>query len=231
VDIGTISNPAAHGARPAQAPHPLAVSRQTEMKTPNFILRLLTLLTYFLPFIFFLPTCTDMLTLEQAYNKSDAIKNVQKKSEYELSVFESLLDSISDNSTKNSMDEVRTRTQHFFPNSNQLKYLDQDFQYYLIMPTDHSLSGIGAVYFHKNILGKTSIAISLGLSLITLLLWTFLDRKGFGTYILIANILVLGVFILTSIFSDVSVLFGTWTLLFLLVSQLLTKDRRATANR
>lgn len=194
------------------------------MKTPGFILRLLTLLTYFFPFIFFFPTCSDHLTLDVAYNKADAIKNERKKSEYDRSVFESLLDSVSSKNGKQVLDEIRARSPLFFSGSKDMNYFAQDFEYYLIMPTNYSLSGIGAVYFHKNILGKTTIAISIGLSLLTLLPGIFLDRRGIGTYFILFNILVVGVFIINCIVSNVSILFGTWILMFLLVAQLRTKN-------
>jgi hypothetical protein len=197
------------------------------MKTPNFILRLLTLLIYFLPFIFFVPTCTDMLTFEQAYNKADAIKNQQTKTEYEISNFNLLLDSIKHRGTKDAFDELQARSQEYIVTSNQMKYLDQDLQFYLIMPTNHSLSGLGAIIYHKNLLGKITIAISFGLSFLTLFFWTFLDKWRIGKIFVVANISFLGVFILGCVFSDVTILFGTWTLLFVLVAQLVTKDNRA----
>jgi hypothetical protein len=167
-----------------------------------------------------------MVTLETAYNKTEASKNEEERNKYELSVFESFVDSIGQNNNKDALDEFRARAGQFLSTSQQLKYLDQDFQYFLIMPTASSLSGIGTVYFHKNILGKATMAISLGLSILTLILWPLFDRKRLGTTIIVSNISILGVFILDSVLTDVSVLFGTWTLLFLLIAQLFTRDRR-----
>jgi hypothetical protein len=202
------------------------------MKTPGFILRLLTPLSYFLPFVFFLPTCTDMVTLEKAYNKSEAFKNEEKKNASELSSLEALLDSIRQTNSSEALEEFRARARHYVPTSQHLKYLDQDLHYYLIMPTASSLSGIGTLYFHKNLLGKTTMAISLGLSFLTLILWPLIDRKRLGTSIVLVNTLTLCIFMIDCVLTEVSVLYGTWILLFLLIAQLVTREKKPeTAHR
>jgi hypothetical protein len=159
--------------------------------------------------------------METAYNEKDAIKNEARKMEYEYSILQSAIDSIRPENKNDILTELRAKSLA----SNSLKYHDLDFQYYLIRPTESSLSAIGAAYGHKHFLGKIAIAISIGLSLASLLFWTFLQRRKLGAAFILVNIFVLGVFIFDSILTDVSLLFGAWTLLGLLVIQLWIRDR------
>jgi hypothetical protein len=52
---------------------------KSSLNIPYFSIRLLTLLSYFLPFIFFLSTCSAPLSNDMAFNKEDAIKNENVK--------------------------------------------------------------------------------------------------------------------------------------------------------
>ena len=144
------------------------------MNIPNFTIRLLTLLSYFLPFVFFLSTCTSELTSKAAYNKEEAILNEREKIEKQSSDLNLLLD-------KNNIDdlklELRSKINSNYSTSDNISNLNLEMQYRLIMPTDYSVSAIGSIWFHKNIVGKISIALSLTLSLIILLFYKFLDKR------------------------------------------------------
>jgi hypothetical protein len=192
----------------------------------------LTLLSYFLPFIFFLSTCTSELTSTDAFNKTDAILNEREKVSNRLSSFDTLFNKIDSNNISYVLTEVRARLKHFYSTSDNITHLNLDNQYRLLMPTDYSLSAIGTIWFHKNIIGKTAIAISLALSLIILLFYKVLDKRKIAIQIISANIIVLIVFIADNLLSNVTTLYGTWTLLFLLLIQLWTERRKfKTANR
>lgn len=202
------------------------------MNIPNFTIRLLTLLSYFLPFIFFLSTCTSEFTSTDAFNKADAILNEQEKVTNQLSSFDTLFNKIDSNNVSYILTEARARIKHFYYSSDNITNLNLDNKYRLLMPTDYSLSAIGTIWFHKNILGKTTIAISLLLSLIILVFYRLLDKKNLTIQVISADIIVLLIFIADSVLSNVSLQFGVWTLLFLLIVQLQTEMRtRKTAYR
>lgn len=201
------------------------------MNISNFTIRLLTLFSYFLPFVFFLSTCTSEMTSSEAFNKADAISNEKEKIDYRLSSFDTLFNKIDSNNVNYMLTEARARVKHFYSTSDNISHLNLDIQYRLIMPTDYSLSAIGSIWFHKNIFGKTAISISLALSLILLIFYRVLDKRKIAFQTISANIIVLIVFIADNVLSNVTTLYGTWTLLFLLLIQLTTERRKLkTAN-
>ena len=201
------------------------------MNISNFTIRLLTLLSYFLPFVFFLSTCTSEITSKDAYNKLDAILNEQEKIANQLSDINLILNKIDSNNTTDITSELRAKINATYSISDNISHLNLDIQYRLIMPTDYSLSAIGSIWFHKNIIGKTSIALSLFISLIILLFYKYLDKRKIALQIISINIIVLIIFIADNIISNVTTLYGAWTLLFLLLIQLVTARRKVqTAN-
>ncbi len=195
------------------------------MNIPYFTIRVLTLLSYFLPFIFFLSTCTSGVTLEDAYNKADAILNEKEKLENDLANLDTLFNT-HDCRTKAFSYNVRTIAKTENSSSYRIKSLTMDFPYRLLMPTDYSLSAIGSIWLHKNIPGKTAISISLALSLITLIFYRVLDKRGISLQIISANTIVLIFFIADNLLSNVTTLYGAWILLFLLLVQLITEKRK-----
>lgn len=196
------------------------------MNIPNFTIRLLTVLSYLLPFIFFVSTCTSPVNSEEAFNKTDAILNEQEKISDRLSSFDTLFNKIDSNNISYMLTEVRERVNYFYSTSDNITHLNLDKQYRLLMPTDYSLSAIGTIWLHKNITGRTVITISFVLSLIILFFYRVLDKRKIAVQIISANILVLIVFIADNLLSNVTMLYGTWTLLFLLLIQLLTERRK-----
>jgi len=200
------------------------------MNIPNFTIRLLTLLSYFLPFIFFLSTCTSQLTPKDAYNKSDAIRNEKERLSNHLANIDTLFNT-HDSRTETFLYVIKTEVERDNSSSFKIASLKMDFQYSLLMPTDFSLSGVGSIWFHKNILGKTAISISLALSLILLIFYRVLDKRKIAFQTISANIIVLIIFIADNLLSNVTTLYGTWTLLFLLLIQLTTERQKLqTAN-
>lgn len=95
----------------------------------------------------------------------------------------------------------------------------------IMIPTDTSLSGIGAVFYFKNLTGQITIAISLLVSLILLVAFKWLKSTNAKRYLLITAVLSLTVFIIDSFISSVTLLWGTWTLLVLLLFQLILEFR------
>lgn len=202
------------------------------MNKPYFIIRLLTVLSYFLPFIFFLSTCTSVLTTKVAYNKEDAILNEQEKVSNQLSSIDSFVNEIDTSNMSYMLTELQARVKQCCLSSDNISHLNRDFQYRLIVPTNYSLSAIGSIWFHKNLFGKTMVTISLMLSFILLLFYRILERKKVIFQIVSTNIIILVFFIADNILSNVTTLFGTWTLLFLLLVQLtIERQKRKSANQ
>lgn len=201
------------------------------MNIPKFTIRLLTLLSYFLPFIFFLSTCTTPMNSEDAFNKSDAILNEKEKLSNHLANIDTLFYT-HDSRAEAFLHEIKATADTESSSSFKIASLNMDFQYRLLMPTDYSLSAIGSICFHKNLLGKTTISISLALSLIILIFYRLLDKRKIASQIISANIIILIIFIADNILSNVTMFQGTWTLLFLLLIQLTTEKRKLkTANQ
>ncbi len=93
----------------------------------------------------------------------------------------------------------------------------------IVMPTDTSLSGIGSVLYFKNLTGQIAIAISLLISLILFVAFKVLKSKKVKLYLLLTAILCLAIFIIDSFVSNVTLLWGCWTLLILLLLQLIVE--------
>jgi hypothetical protein len=199
------------------------------MNLSNITIRLLTVLSYLLPFVFFLSTCTSQLTSKDAYNKADAILNEQEKIEKQLSDLDLLLKKIDSNNIKDMASELRAKIKSSYSSSDNITHLNLEPQYRLLMPTDHSLSAIGSIWFHKNILGKTAISLSLALSLIIMIFYQVLGKRKIAFQTISANIIALIIFIADNLLSNVTTLYGTWTLLFLLLIQLATERQKLRA--
>ncbi|MES2514389.1 MAG: hypothetical protein V4580_09595 [Bacteroidota bacterium] len=121
------------------------------------------------------------------------------------------------------MAELAERINHEFHNTDNVNNLNGNFKSIIYFPTNYSLSAIGTIIGYKNLLGKILIGISIFLSLISLLLWVLIDKYKIAFYLLSLNIFTITAFIIDCYVSNVSVLAGTWTLLFLLMMQLLTE--------
>jgi hypothetical protein len=196
------------------------------MNLSNFSIRLLTLFSYFLPFVFFLSTCTSEMTSKVAFNKADAISNEHEKIANRLSDLDLLLNKIDSNDVTEMTSELRAKINTSYSTSDNITNLNQDIQYRLLMPTNYSLSAIGSIWFHKNIIGKTAISISLALSLIILIFYRVLHKRKIAFQTISTNIIMLIIFITDNLLSNVTSLYGTWTLLFLLLIQLLIERRK-----
>jgi hypothetical protein len=182
-------------------------------------LRLLTVFSYFLPFVFFLVTCNNG-SLKTSYNKKEAEKNIAAENE---GTEYKKIDSIhSPDSTKAIMpvtDIPKDSLQNKENKSKKESRLEL-IQRKMILPTDQSLSGFGAFFYYKNLMGKIVICISMLISLFLLLVFAWLKSPKLKLYLLSANVLCVAIFIADSIFSKVSLLWGIWILLALLFLQI-----------
>jgi hypothetical protein len=208
------------------------------MKT---ILRILTLVCYFLPFTFFVKTCVGP-EMKLAYNKNEVAVNKEAALTYEKQ--KHLQDSIvslhmSDTSQDHlsqapaidtrKADTARKSASSNVPPEKQNKFKSKlnNFAWSLYsvwervkMPTDASLSGIGTIFSYKNIFGKMLVGLSFIISLLLLFNTKYIKTGRRKTILLATNILSLIIFLVVSLLSSVSLLWGFWLLLILLFVEL-----------
>lgn len=190
-----------------------------KMNIPYFTIRLLTVCCYFLPFIFFLSTCTDGRTSKEAFNKTEAIQNEQERTDNKLMRIDELVNE-SDSTSKENM---AARLKELDNRSDHSANLEAEVAFFFLMPTPYSLSGIGVIYHHKNMIGSILMGISLAISLITLFVWPLLKRKNWSLAPLEANLIVNIAFFVDCLATDVTMLYGFYVLVFLLLIQLITE--------
>jgi hypothetical protein len=193
----------------------------------KFTLRLVTLICYFLPFTFFLTTCNNGLELRISYNQAEADKNLLlEKESVKVAVADTAQydQSISVDAAKTDTvtqtlltDTVKTSTDTL---QKLIVYGDRILRM-ILFPTDTSLSGIGSILYFKNLIGQIAISICLLISLILFVAFKFLKSKKEKLYLLLIAVLCLTIFIVDSFISSVTLLWGSWILLVLLVLQLI----------
>jgi phosphoglycerol transferase MdoB-like AlkP superfamily enzyme len=199
----------------------------------RFSLRLATTLCYFLPFTFFLAACGDM-GYDFSYNKKEAAKKILLSNQNF-----SIMTTDSDNTDTNTLaisapileDEAHTNFDSIISDFNAgLNYNHKTFSERLfieiISPARSSVSAVGVVLFYKDRAGKIFIVTSMLLSLILFIGYRWIKSKKIICYGLLINIISVSAFICDSFFSDVTLLYGAWVLLFLLIVQvILERDR------
>lgn len=190
----------------------------SKIEIPATAIRFLTLTCYFLPFVFYFSTCVDGIA-KSAFNKADAIENEREKVRVEKkNIFQTAANEVIDHLTfKDTATAFTSETMHILEN------LGDNWYFY---PTFTSMSAIGAAFILENTFAQIMISISALLSLITFLLWRFLNRKGIGIYIIGANLFFVVTFSITCFIIEATLLYGAYTLLFLLLMQLLTEIQK-----
>lgn len=208
------------------------------MKT---ILRILTLVCYFLPFTFFVKTCVGP-DMKLAYNKNEVVVNKEAALTYEKQkhiqdsiVAQHMSDTSQDHLSQAPVkDTLKTDTAQKSASSNvppekQNKFKSKlnNFAWSLYsvwervkMPTDNSLSGIGTIFSYKNIFGKILVGLSFIISLLLLFNTKYIKTGRRKTLLLASNISLLIIFLVVSLLSSVSLLWGFWLLLILEFIQL-----------
>jgi hypothetical protein len=208
---------------------------KSTLNIPYFSIRLLTLLSYFLPFVFFLSTCTSDSVSKDAYNKDDALKNEYEKSNNSIHGIYAIIDSINPNNSEIEFENLRSQINMVYLNSSNIIYLKEELKTKIIFPTNYSLSGIGSILIYKNTIGKIAIGISIALSFLTFVFWLLINKRRLGIYFIIGNMMMILIFVIDSFLSNIDLLYGVWVLLFLLIVQLLTeiknpKNTNSTVN-
>lgn len=194
----------------------------------RFTLRLLIVCCYFLPCTFFFTTCSG-LRFDVAYNKKDSARIMQDNEKSIASVTE-LKDQQDSTFTNDSTKDLVSSEKNIQPDQIEKdqevkEALSDKILRKLIMPTNTSLSGVGATLYFKNMAGQILIGASFLLSLLLLILWKILKKKNFPGYLHLLNTMCLAVFIIDGIIADVSLLYGTWLLFALILFQCIIELR------
>lgn len=190
----------------------------------RFTFRLLTILCYFLPFTFFLSTCNNGLELRFSYNQKEADSNLIVEQQLTTSTVDTTLNKydtsiITDQADTTQQANLNDTTQFVSEANNNDDFGDKLFKK-VVMPTDKSLSGIGSLFYYKNLTGKIALAISLLVSLILLAAFKFVKLRT-RLYLLLTAVFCLLIFIIDSFISSVTLLFGTWLLFLLFTLQII----------
>lgn len=181
----------------------------------KFTLRFATLICYFLPFTFFMTTCNNGFELRFSYNQAEADKNILQEKGSSIAVADTTK---TDTVAQIALKDTIKITSDTLPKS---PYYGDKILKKIIMPTDTSLSGIGSVFYFKNLTGQIVIAISLLISIILLIAFKFLKSKRTKRFLLLTSLLCITIFIIDSLISSVTLLWGSWTLLALLLLQVI----------
>jgi hypothetical protein len=181
------------------------------------LLRFLTVLSYFLPFSFFLITCNNG-DAKIAYNQAEADKIAAEQSVSQQAIpqkdstieKDSLLAGLADDYAKDTTHKVDVKREPLF---------SERLEKFVVAPTDSSLSGLGSALYYKNIAGRIFIAISILLSLLYWLFYKWLLRKSWVIWVLVLNLFSVLAFIITCFLSEVTPLYGIWVLFVFLLIQ------------
>ena len=146
---------------------------------PHFSIRLLTVFSYFLPFVFFLSTCTSLLEEKNAFNKEDAIKNERLKSAVKLENINNLM-SLADTSASLRtavLIELRSKLETEVYFTDNVNNLSNEFELMFVCPTSYSLSAIGVLCFFKALpVPALLIGLSMLTSLVTIVFWKMIKK-------------------------------------------------------
>lgn len=195
---------------------------KTDIK--GLAIRMLTLACYFLPFVFCFTTCVDGNT-RTAYNRADAIANEKDKV---IAEKKDLLEA-----TANLIAEKITVSDSAVETTSEtIKLLQEGDDLWFLNPTITSLSAIGFVLAYENPLPRVIMGLSVLISLLCFLLWPLIKRKNLAAYFLGVNLVLVLLFLVYCVASNISVLFGAYVLVFLLLIQLFSilQDKRNKIN-
>ncbi len=176
------------------------------MKRIKITLKILTILSYFLPFTFFTFSCDGLIGFKISYNKKEAseLKAAEKllyqsAQETQLSDDTSIVDTtLADTSNiqmKSSKPEITS------PERNNKRNFWKDLLSFAFFPTDKSLSAFGVLLYPKDNISFILIAASIFLSIVVLLenLIRFIKRNLIVIYSI--NLICLLAFIVHSTLS------------------------------
>ncbi len=189
----------------------------------NYLLRLLTLGIYFLPFSFFYSGCEGV-----AFNKADALRleKIRKTKEKPAESIGFVSDSTiseADTLKRINSNEI-TDTTSFCYKANEIA---QKIVEHALMPTKESISAIGITQIFTNTFGRVCIIMSIIFSVVLLITERFFRHKNkLIRNLLLLNTLCVISFIIDGFISKAELMYGVWCLLAVLVLQFYLEIKR-----
>ena len=203
-------------------------------------LRIITVLCYLLPFTFYL-----WLGIGTAYNLGCVKKKLVRAANYGVIPQSDTLKFKED--TTHLLDYTLNGSNRFDNNmtavvkekADTIHFLKYQFAYqqysrvkktkgltHFIFPTSSSISGVGCILLHKNLIGMFFMALSFVLTLTVLFVNIFAkENYGFMLALLLTNLLCFIIFIIDSKLYHVSLLWGMWVTLILIIIQSFITNR------
>lgn len=188
---------------------------------------LLVVFFYFLPFVFFVFGCGNF-----AYNPEEAAANeANEKAKRTTTVVPDSSEAFPNDSADNLRDvdtsgfslAIQTGDPLIPENLQEIRPKDGFWYNVLkkaVFPTTTSLSGVGCIFYFKNLAGQIMISVSILMALIVAVIVWFKKTRPFGKFFIFVNLTCLTGFITNCFYSDVTVQFGIWLLLATLVLQI-----------
>jgi hypothetical protein len=189
----------------------------------KYLLRLLTLAIYFLPFSFFYSGCEGV-----AFNKADALaleitRNNKVKPIDSFAFISDTTKAKSDTISNNKAIEIIDTTSLSY----KANKIAQEIVERALLPTNNSISAIGITQIFANTFGRICIILSIILSVVLLISERFFRQKiKLIQNLFLINLLCVIAFIIDGIIYKVELKFGVWCLLFFLIVQLYLETKR-----
>lgn len=200
------------------------------MRHLNFISRLITVLCYFLPFVFFYSGCNG-LSLETVYNRKDVFNIVTNSNETIIAVSQDTLHNKTPELISDSIKHLpETAKDSLISEALKGNAEKKDFLARILFPANHSLSAIGVLFIYKTTFGRITIGISIGISLFLLLGIKLVKRKEkLQQWLSAVNVVCVIWFIVEGYINKVDILWGAWGLFCGVFISLLTQ--KASVNK
>jgi hypothetical protein len=192
----------------------------------KLFLRIITLFCYFLPFTYLLSTC-NRGPWEVTYNKQEGERILADTTQARLedSIENSRIDSPmvvmvdtlrdSNNNFTVVRDTLKPKQKRASNGSSDDKILGRFF-----LPTRTSASALGFFLFPENDVSRTLLGLTMIITLASLIVFIVTKRRKITLALLWANLLSLIAFIASCFVLNISLLFGAWVVLILLMIQI-----------
>lgn len=195
----------------------------------RFTFRLATVLGFFMPCVFFIASCNDGISFNIAYNPSEA-DSLALQEQRAIEVYTIDTNSTSFSLTTDSSSFIAPVNSYAETKQSAKTSFAEDLLRKILFPTQQSLSGIGVIFYYKNTIGKIAIFICLLISLILCIGYKWITSYRTTFIGLVLSCTCMTVFVIVSFFSHVSLLWGTWLILFLILAQLIIERRFAKSR-
>lgn len=196
------------------------------MKKLRILLRVLTAISFFLPFTFFMEAC-DGAALREAYNSKRAEEIIKEiaahdKERAERRAKDTIQNAASQQvaSDSTSISTPTEATSHNYSAMQKFSELLIEAFLKARQPTEQSLSAIGVATWFKNKFGQIVVLAILIVFVVVIMPFRFLLKYRIKIFLLCLQMALLIAFITNCLASEVDMLWGLWVMTFLVLSQL-----------